>query len=84
MNSGSPRTNAGRLRLILTAALVAVIVALLFWGRAIDRNAQVQQTLRQMDQDVAAAKAASDSAAKSAAEAAEAARKAWNGLPGSS
>jgi hypothetical protein len=76
--------DANRLRLILTAVLVVIVVALLLWGRAIDHNARVQQTLQQMDRDVAAAKAASDAAAHSAAEAAEAARKAWNKLPGSS
>jgi hypothetical protein len=76
--------STNRTRLTLTAALIAIVLTLLLWGRAIDHNAQTQQTLDQMDREVAAAKAASAAAAHSAAEATEAARKAWNRLPGSS
>ncbi len=73
-----------RLRLVLTAIFVAIVIALLWWGSVHVKHDAVQQTLERMGQDVQAAKAAADAAAASAGEAAAAARKAQNALPGSS
>jgi len=58
--------SANRLRLVLTAIFVAVMVALLLWGRSRDHTIAVRQTLDRMDRDVDAAKAAAAGAAISA------------------
>jgi hypothetical protein len=73
-----------RNRLILGLSLVALVLAILLWGRARLSEDAVQHTIDRMDRDAAAAKAAADAAAVSAGEAMEAARKAQNALPGSS
>ena len=71
-------------RLAVVALLIAIIGALLFLGQARVHSETMQQTLDRMDRDVAAAKAAAGRAEVSADEAKDAARRAWNGLPGSS
>lgn len=76
--------SANRLRLILSFVFILVMLGLLLWGRAQQHATERQQTLEQMHRDVAAARAAADSAARSAAEARDAANRAWNALPGSS
>ncbi len=76
--------SANRPRLILTTLFIAFMAALLLWGRIAQHDAELERIQQQADRDVAAAKAAAGSAARGAAEAEASARKAWNGVPGSS
>jgi hypothetical protein len=73
-----------RSRAVLAVFLAVLVALLLFRNGERARDADVRALLERMDQDVTAAKAAADRAAASAGEAKDAARKAWNGLPGSS
>jgi type II secretory pathway pseudopilin PulG len=73
-----------RLKLIALAILIVVMVGLMLWFPSHVRRAETQRMIDQADQDVAAAKAAADSAAGSAAKAKGAAQDLQNRLPGSS
>jgi hypothetical protein len=76
--------SASRLKLILAGIVIVVMVALMLWFPSHAHHVAVRQMLDQADRDVAAAKAAADSAAGSAAKAKGAAQDLQNRLPGSS
>jgi hypothetical protein len=73
-----------RFKLILAGVVIVVMVALMLWVPNHVHHIAVRQMLDQADRDVAAAKAAADSAAGSAARAKGAAQDLQNRLPGSS
>jgi len=73
-----------RLKLIVAGVVILMMVVLMLWFPSHAHNAAVQHMLDQADRDVAAARAAADSAAGSAAEARGAAQHVQNRLPGSS
>ncbi len=76
--------SVNRLKLIAVAILIVVMVGLMlrFPGHA--HRADVQRMIDRADQDVAAARAAADSAVGSAVKAKGAAQDLQNRLPGSS
>lgn len=73
-----------RLKLIVAGIVIVVMVALMLWFPSHRHHVQVQQMIEKADSDVAAAKAAADSAVGSAAKAKGAAQDLQNRLPGSS
>jgi ribosomal protein L12E/L44/L45/RPP1/RPP2 len=75
---------ANKLRLILAGAVIVVMTALMLWFPSHAHRVAVQHVIDQADRDVAAARAAADSAAGSAAKAKGAAQELQNRLPGSS
>ena len=76
--------SVNRLKLILAAIVILVMAILILWFPSHAHHVAVQKIIDQANHDVAAARAASDSAAASAARAKDAARDAQNRLPGSS
>jgi hypothetical protein len=73
-----------RLKLIAAGVVILIMVALMLWFPSHAHHVAFQQMIDQADRDVAAAKAAADSAAGSAAKAKGAAQELQNRLPGSS
>ena len=76
--------SVNRLKLIGVAILIVVMVGLMLWFPSHAHRVETQRMIDQADQDVAAARAAADSAAGSAAKAKGAAQDLQNRLPGSS